>query len=271
MAENSNISWTDNTFNPWIGCTKVSPACDFCYAETWDHRFSGDRWGPKAERTRTNVKNWNKVRRWDRIAGETGKRAIVFTASLADVFDNHRSIREEWRADLWALIRDTRNLAWMLLTKRPQNVKRFLPDDWGDGYPNVAIGASAENQEETNRRVPVLLGVPAAGRFLSMEPLLSAVTIPDGALGAGLIDYVIAGGESGSHARPSEAAWFRSVRDQVRAAGAGFHFKQWGEHDETGARVGVDNAGNLLDGVAWQDRLPISELPLTSPAQAELI
>lgn len=262
MAENSGISWTDNTFNPWVGCTKVSPACDFCYAETWDEKMGGERWGPKAVRTRTGVKNWNRVRRWDRLAAESGRRTIVFCASLADVFDNHRSILPEWRDDLWSLIRETPNLAWMLLTKRPQNIARFLPGDWGDGYPNVAIGASAENQEETDRRVPVLLGVPAAGRFLSMEPLLGPVMIPPDSLGEGRIDYVIAGGESGDFARRSDPDWFRSVRDQAVSAGVGFHFKQWGEFGPTGERVGVDAAGIELDGRSWQDRLPISALPL---------
>lgn len=264
MAENSGISWTDNTFNPWIGCTKVSPACDFCYAETWDMRFSATRedaaprWGAKAARTRTGVKNWNRVRKWDKAAAATGRRTIVFCASLADIFDNHATILPEWRQDLWSLVRETPNLAWMMLTKRPQNIARFLPGDWGDGYANVALGASAENMVEAERRIPALLSVPAAGRFLSMEPLLEKVVLPSDALGVGLIDYVIAGGESGDEARRTDPDWFRSVRDQVAGAGIAFHFKQWGEYDARGERVGVDAAGNLLDGRAWQDRLPIA-------------
>ena len=258
MAENSGISWTDNTFNPWIGCTKVSPACDFCYAETWDGKADGERWGPKAARTRTGVRNWNRVKRWQRLAAETGETPIVFCASLADVFDNHGSILPEWRADLWALIRGAGNLRWMLLTKRPQNIARLLPPDWGDGYANVALGASAENQEELDRRLPALLSVPAAGRFLSMEPLLGRVAIPPGALGPGRIDYLIAGGESGEGARASDPDAFRSVRDQAAAAGVAFHFKQWGEWDASGRRVGVEAAGNVLDRERWQARLPIA-------------
>jgi protein gp37 len=258
MAENSGISWTDNTFNPWIGCTKVSPACDFCYAETWDEKAGGARWGPKAVRTRTGVKNWNRVRRWNRLAKENGAKTIVFCASLADVFDNHATIDPAWRADLWSLIRETPNLAWMLLTKRPQNISRFLPDDWGDGYANVALGASAENQVETDRRVPALMSVPAAGRFLSMEPLLGPVLIPKDVLGKERIDYLIAGGESGAGARRSDPDWFRSVRDQAILAGVGFHFKQWGEYGENGDRVGVDAAGNMLEGKTFQDRLPLA-------------
>lgn len=267
MAENSGISWTDNTFNPWIGCTKVSPACDFCYAETLDKKLSSaqqvaPRWGAKAPRTRTGIKNWNRVRRWDREAAASGRRTIVFCASLADVFDNHATILPEWRSDLWALIRETPNLAWMLLTKRPQNIARYLPDDWGSGYANVALGASAENMVEAKRRVPALLAVPAAGRFLSMEPLLEEVVLPPEVLGAGKIDYLIAGGESGDEARKSEPAWFRSIRDQAVSAGIGFHFKQWGEFGETGERIGVDAAGCMLDGQLWQGRLPIAAVPL---------
>lgn len=258
MAENSGISWTDNTFNPWIGCTKVSPACDFCYAETWDNRFKGERWGPKAARTRTKIQNWNKVRKWNKAAVETGIKTIVFTASLADIFDNHRTIEQAWRDDFWALVRETPALSWMLLTKRPQNIARYLPADWGKGYANVALGASAENQEETDRRVPVLLGIPAVCRFLSMEPLLGPVQVPAGALAADKISYLIAGGESGSLARATHPDWIRSVRDQAIDTGVGFHFKQWGEHGPTGERIGVDAAGNHLDGRQWLDRLPIA-------------
>lgn len=259
MAENSGISWTDNTFNPWIGCTKVSPACDNCYAETLDKKAGGERWGPRAARTRTGVKNWNRVLRWQRETAASGTTLIVFCASLADVFDNHKSIDPAWRDDLWRLIAGTPDLRWMLLTKRPQNIARFLPSDWGNGYANVALGASAENQEECDRRVPVLLSVPAAGRFLSMEPLLGPVVIDPAPLGPGRIDYLIAGGESGDGARASDVSWFRSIRDQAAAAGIGFHFKQWGEHDATGARVGVDAAGFALDGRTWQARLPLAD------------
>ncbi|MFG6084238.1 phage Gp37/Gp68 family protein [Paracoccus litorisediminis] len=261
MAENSGINWTDNTFNPWIGCTKVSPACDFCYAETWDARFQGGtaaRWGAKAARTRTSVKNWNKVRKWDRLAAASGRKTIVFCASLADVFDNHRSILPEWREDLWTLIRETPSLAWMLLTKRPQNIARYLPADWGAGYSNVALGISVENREEAARRIPVILGIPAASRFLSMEPLLEEVILPADALGEGKIDYLITGGESGALARKSEAAWFRSVRDQASDARISFLFKQWGEFGADGTRIGVDAAGNALDGRYWLDRLPLA-------------
>lgn len=185
MGENSNIEWTKHTFNPWIGCQKVGPGCDNCYAEVWDARGlqqRESRWGPHAERTRTSAGNWSKPLRWDKdaqIDAAIGvrERPRVFCASLADVFDNHFSILPEWRVALWALIRATPNLDWMLLTKRPGNIAKMLPEDWGRGYPNVWLGCTVVNQEEADRDIPKLLAVPAAVRFLSMEPLLGPVDL----------------------------------------------------------------------------------------------
>ena len=136
MADNSNIEWCDHTFNPWEGCQKVSPECDNCYAEARNQRFAGGtNWGPKAPRRRTSVSNWNKPRRWNRdhaaFFAAHGRRQRVFCASLADVFDN--AVDRQWRIDLFQLIHETPNLDWQLLTKRPQNMRRMLPVDWGDG------------------------------------------------------------------------------------------------------------------------------------------
>jgi len=177
MAEHSKIEWTDHTFNPWMGCTAVSPACDHCYAEAQTARFRQVDWGAKAPRKRTSAANWKKPLVWNRKAEKAGKRAKVFCASLADVFDNHKSILPEWRTDLWALIRATPWLDWLLLTKRPQNITKFLPNDWGDGYRNVWLGVTVENQEEANRRIPILLNTPASKRFLSCEPLLGILNL----------------------------------------------------------------------------------------------
>ena len=148
MAENSGIEWTTHTFNPWIGCTKVSAACDNCYAEAWDHRFGGERWGPRAPRTRT--KTWGNPVKWNRQAEGAAERPRIFCASLADVFDNHRSIQDTWRRELWALIDQTPNLDWLLLTKRPQNIVKLAPERWfTGGIPrNVWLGTTVENQEE---------------------------------------------------------------------------------------------------------------------------
>lgn len=249
MAENSKIEWTRHTFNPWVGCTKVGPGCDHCYAESWDARSLQQRetrWGPRAARTRTSAANWRKPRTWDRAAAAAGERHRVFCASLADVFDNHDSILPEWRADLWALIRATPNLDWMMLTKRPGNIAKMLPPDWGDGWPNVWLGCTVVNQDEADRDIPKLLAVPAAVRFLSMEPLLELVDLrsvstlcPTHDFAGGFcvgpcpdrrsLDLVIVGGESGPGARPMHPEWARSLRGQCQAAGVAFHFKQHGE------------------------------------------
>lgn len=241
MAENSAIEWTHHTFNPWIGCTKVSPACDHCYAEAWDKRYEGGtHWGAKAERRRT--KTWGMPIKWNKQAADAGMRLRVFCASLADVFDNQ--VPEEWRSDLWDLIRKTPNLDWLLLTKRPQNILKMLPGDWGLGYDNVWMGTTVENQIEADRRIPYLVRVPAAVRFLSMEPLLGPVELGDHLYA---IDWVITGGESGPEYRKGDANWFRGLRDECSAMGVAFLFKQW----EGKTTAEIKKLGRELDGVVW--------------------
>lgn len=248
MAE-TNIEWTDYTFNPWIGCTKVSPACDHCYAETQNdfRKWNAAGWGPHADRKRTSPANWRKPLSWNRKAEGAASRPRVFCASLADVFDNHRSILPAWRDDLRQLIGDTPNLDWLLLTKRPQNMKRFAPWRWGKYPHNVWIGTTVENQDEANRRIWPLLQTPARVRFLSCEPMLGPIDLtqvrnPYGETFNALtgeipeikgytlqLDWIIAGGESGAQARPTNPQWFRDLRDQCTATDTPFLFKQWGE------------------------------------------
>ena len=176
MAEHSKIEWCDHTFNPWEGCQKVGPGCDNCYAEARDKRFTGGtHWGPGAPRRRTSPANWAKPLKWNREAAITGTRPRVFCASLADVFDN--AVDPQWRADLFELILKTPNLDWLLLTKRPGNIAKMLPLDWGKGWPNVWLGCTVVNQDEAERDVPKLLAVNAAVRFLSVEPMLGPVDL----------------------------------------------------------------------------------------------
>ena len=272
MAENSGIEWTTHTFNPWTGCTKVSPACDHCYAEGWAKRSGHVEWGPHGARRRT--KTWGNPIKWNRAAEGATDRPRVFCASLADVFDNHRSIEPVWRRDLWRLIGETPNLDWLLLTKRPQNVSKFVPESWMiDGFPeNVWLGTTVENQVEADRRIPDLLRLPVEVRFLSCEPLIGPVDISVG-LGctcdndercfgtcpyyrAGVsparLSWVITGGESGPHYRPADPDWFRSLRDQCAEADIPFLFKQW-----EGRTQGVIKAkGRELDGVV-HDGYPV--------------
>jgi protein gp37 len=249
MAENTGIEWADHTFNPWIGCTKVSEACDKCYAEAWDKRGLQNvpsRWGPHADRTRT--KTWGNPIRWQKKAAIDGVRPRVFCASLADVFDNHRSILPAWRKELWALIRQCPDLDFLMLTKRPQNIARYLPDDWGNGYANVWLGATIENQKAADR-LEHLTSVPARVRFLSMEPLLSHVDLAEHING---LHWVITGGENDANFRPVDSDWFRSLRDQCRSAGVPFLFKQW----EGRSQKEIKALGRELDG-ATHDGYPL--------------
>lgn len=260
MAEQTGIAWTKSTFNPWIGCTKVGPGCDNCYADTMDARlvFKGERhWGAGVARMHTSEANWNKVRSWNAQAPNTefaGRKGFwpVFCSSLADVFDNE--VPRGWRMDLFKLIAETPNLTWLILTKRIGNVMKMCQHDglMFDQLPNIWLGATVVNQEEADRDIPKLLQIPAGVRFLSMEPLLGLIDIaqhltckgcgtrtrnklPEGAIdccpdGANMIDWVIVGGESGSNARPMHPDWARSLRNQCEAADVPFFFKQWGEH-----------------------------------------
>ena len=245
MSQDSKIEWTDHTFNPWEGCQRVGPGCDHCYAETRNARYSGGQainWGPSAPRRRTSVSNWNLPRRWNAQAeafqAQHGRRQRVFCASLADVFDN--AVSREWRDDLAALILDTPDLDWLLLTKRIGNAGAMLGEMFLDGPPaNVWLGATVVNQAEADRDILKLLRIPASVRFLSMEPLLGPVSfegffanpsnIADGTNALEELDWVIAGGESGPGARPTHPNWHRELRDQCEAVGTPFLFKQWGE------------------------------------------
>lgn len=235
MAEETAISWADATFNPWIGCTKVSPACDHCYAARDNERRGWvDGWGTGVPRRRT--KTWGDPLRWNRKAAQTGYRPRVFCASLADVFDNE--VDDAWRFDLWQLIRDTQNLRWMLVTKRIGNAAKMVPTDWP--FPHVGVMSTLENQTSWDRDYPKLKRLPAAWHGVSAEPLLGPINI-----GNERPDWIITGGESGPNHRFTDPAWVRSIRDQCAANGIAFHHKQWG-----GARPKEN--GCLIDGVEYK-------------------
>ena len=277
MSKNTPIEWADHTFNPWEGCQKVGPGCDHCYAETRNARFGGGtavNWGPGAPRRRTSAANWRKPLAWNAAHADFyathGHRQRVFCASLADVFDN--AVDPQWRFDLMRLIEQTPNLDWLLLTKRIGNAAAMLDEavlainhgrwNWRDNaFPNVWLGATIVNQEEADRDIPKLLDVPAARRFLSMEPLLGPVDfakVPGfNRIGQYLGNWwVIVGGESGAGARPMHPDWVRGIRDQCRNAGVPFLFKQHGEW--LAAKQERSVLGNLLvvDGAA-----PFSDRP----------
>lgn len=226
MGANTKIEWATHTFNPWMGCTKVSPACDHCYAEHLVATRMGKKELWSGQRQRTAASTWKQPRRWNADAARFGVRPRVFCASLADVFDNQ--VEPEWRRDLFALIHETPNLCWLLLTKRPQNIEKMIrgvhPDAAIWPWPNVWLGTTVENEAEALRRIPHLLEVPAAVRFLSCEPLLGE---PEHDWTRG-IDWVIAGGESGAKARMSSPRWFAVLQQLCEHRRIPFFFKQWG-------------------------------------------
>jgi protein gp37 len=223
MGQVTRIEWCDHSYNPWIGCTKVSPACDHCYAAAQeDVRYSRVTWG--GPRRRTSAATRAAPYRWDRLAAAAGERRRVFCMSLGDFFDNQ--VLDEWRTETIEIIRQCRNLQWLILTKRPQNIVKMLPPDFGpQGWPHVGLGVTIENMTEARRRIPILLQVPARVHFLSIQPLLEPLDLCPW-LGRG-IDWIVVGGETGSRdARYMEPDWARDLRDQCRKAGAAFFLKQ---------------------------------------------
>jgi len=267
----TKIEWADFTFNPWWGCTKVSPACDFCYAESFSKRVgfsdTGSKfpiWGKDAERRFFSDLHWTQPFTWQRQAVYEGVRKRVFCASMADVMEDRDDL-EESRERLYELIEATPMLDWLLLTKRPQNYRRFLPAEWlKTPRPNVWLGTTVESADYL-WRADTISTLPAVVTFLSVEPLLGDLSeLADHLLG---ISWVIVGGESGQHARPTQAEWVCRIRDICADRGTSFFFKQWGEYlpaTQDGAslssgvvlncsngpvRVGKKKAGRSLDGV----------------------
>jgi protein gp37 len=230
MGENSKIEWTDHTFNPWMGCQHVSPGCDHCYAEVMmDHRYGRVEWGPHGDRVRTSDENWKKPLRWNAVAGafkrEHGHRPRVFCASLADVFDNQ--VDPTWREDLFSLIRECRQLNWLVLTKRPQNARKMLPADWGDGYRNVWLGVTAESQMHFYQRWTYQQNIPAVIKFISYEPAIGPLRLPKH---GPFPDWLISGGESGPKARQTQPQWVRDIIADCRRRGVAPFHKQWGNY-----------------------------------------
>lgn len=225
MTYRSKIEWTDHTFNPWWGCTKVSPACDHCYAEAFSHRLGMKIWNAQKNRHFLSDNYWKQPLKWNAKAAAKGERARVFCASMSDVFEYKKGLTS-LRDRLWSLIENTPSLIWLLLTKRPHLVNRMVP--WSDDWPsNVWIGTTVEDQKWLQKRLPHMEKIPTTNRFLSCEPLLGSIDLGSW-LACDIIRWVIAGGESGSCARPSDPQWFYSLRDQCQQYQIPFHFKQWG-------------------------------------------
>jgi protein gp37 len=290
MAENSKIEWCHHTFNPWIGCTKVSAGCAHCYAENlMDTRYGKVQWGPQGTRVRTSPANWRKPIKWNEWAskgtcwacggnvtagkpcpvcvydGTVGRpyRARVFCASLADVFEGRPEL-DEWLVDLLLMVDATPHLDWLLLTKRPENYAKLLPTSFQKHTrPNLWLGTSVEDQPNANVRVPHLLSVNAVVHFVSYEPALGPVRF-----GGWLprVNWVIVGGESGGGARPFETAWARSVIEECAAAKSAAFIKQLGAQPYASDWEGCSPPMHLKskkggDPDEWPEYLRVREFP----------
>jgi len=260
MGDKTAIEWCDFTFNPWIGCTKISPGCDNCYAAA-QNKFRGwvKQWGEPGQAgdyRRTSEANWKKPLQWarraraERQAWEARRsveerlhpserapepgRPRVFCASLADVFDNQ--VPAEWRYDLFEMISRTQELDWLLLTKRPENIEKMLTKavsvaglarQWP--WTNVWLGFTAEDQEHFDRRWPIIRDIPAAVRFCSYEPALGPLRLyadPDGYRFVEGLHWLICGGESGHGYREMLPEWESNVRLDCELAGVAYFLKQ---------------------------------------------
>jgi protein gp37 len=277
MGEHTTIEWADHTFNPWTGCERVSEGCKNCYAERLSKRnLPGiGKWGKNGTRPRTAPATWAQPLRWDKKAEADGVRRRVFCASHADVFEDRPELVEP-RDDMWNLIADTPHLDWLLLTKRPENIGRAGSSHWDRSFTwldNVWLGTTVESDQHYDR-IDILRAIPAHRRFLSCEPLLGPLDLTGRLEG---IHWVIAGGESGTNARPMHPDWVRQIRDACvtecdcvqyptysdpRLDGSlekcddcfmgrpstdpAFFFKQWGHKA----------AGRELDGRTW-DEVPL--------------
>jgi len=220
------IPWCDFTFNPWQGCQKVSPACDDCYAWKLDIRWKGGKhWGKDAPRLFFGESHWAQPHAWNRAAEKAGKRARVFCGSMCDVMEEREDLQAA-RASLYVLIENTPHLDWLLLTKRPQNFRRFLPLSWlSIPQLNVWLMTTIESPEYYWRWAE-LRKVPATIRGVSYEPALSPISLNDMSDQGWIPDWLICGDESGSKARLSQLEWYESLRDECERFGVAFHMKQ---------------------------------------------
>lgn len=246
MGDRTAIEWTDLTWNPWMGCTKVSAGCDLCYMFREQPQYGND---PSVVR-RSKTK-FNDPLKWERQLATTGERKLVFTCSWSDWF--HKDA-DAWRDEAWAIIKQTPHLTYQILTKRPGRIARHLPRDWGHGYENVWLGVSCES-DDVRHRVTQLADVPARVRFVSAEPLIAPLMLA-GIFGDmqyhGAIHWLIIGGESGGNdRREMKLEWARDLILQCRDFDVAPFVKQLG---------GPVNA-KRGDPAEWPEDLRVREWP----------
>lgn len=273
MSTSTAIQWTDRSWSPWIGCTKVSPGCANCYAEKYDRRWAGKlgiHWGKGNPRRAMSESHWALPRRWNKAAVGSVK---VFP-SLCDPFDQEVDL--SWKIEFWRLVWSTPKLTWLILTKRPERFEH----DWGDmirarvvalgsGLPNnVWLGVSVEDQKRADERIPMLLDIPAGVRFLSVEPMLEPANLREYLTGAynasSRPSWVIFGGESGPKARPCNVDWIRDGVRQCKAADVAVFVKQLGARPYSGRKIRCEWGMKHPKGgdpSEWPEDLQVREFP----------
>ena len=261
----TKIQWSDFTQNFWIGCSRVKKErmCSFCYAEKFSERWNFAKWGEEGNRHKTSESNWKKPYAWNRKAIKEGVRYKVFCSSLSDIFDDHKSIPQEWRDNLFKTIRETQNLDWLLLTKRPENYTKFLPADWIEGYRNVWMGVSIGDKRGRDARMDHFLNTPAYVRFISGEPLLERFELPD----YGITQF-ICGGESGPISKIGELDLnvVRYMIDQAKEKGIKVFFKQTGSILSKKLKLKDGHGGDFDEYPPALDWLKIREVPDPHPS-----
>ncbi len=234
MGDTTGIGWTQKTWNPWIGCSKISKGCKNCYMFVEQRRYGNDP--EDVHRGKTTFRK--------PLSKKWAEPALVFTCSWSDFFIAHA---DEWRDEAWEIIRQTPHLTYQILTKRPGRIAKNLPPDWP--LPNVWLGVTAEDSATLKSRAPVLADVPGDFiRFLSMEPLIGRPRITSFDLTRWGIDWVIVGGESQPGCRPMDLDWARDVRDACAASAAALYLKQLGGYPD--ARAGE---AAVLDSRTWTE------------------
>lgn len=238
-----------------MGCTRVSEGCRNCYAATLTkNRMGLDLWGDRAPRQVTKAP-WKNVRQWNAAAAKSGKMKKVFLGSLMDWAEDRQDLVEP-RERMWGVIRESRNLIFQMLTKRPENINRLLPSDWGNGWDNVWLGCTIEDNRVAHRAAP-LIENPAIVHFVSYEPAIG----PLDELDLTDIEWVIYGGESGPGYRPEDKQWARNMRDRCRDRGIAFFHKQSAGHR---TELGIELDGDIVREYPVADyALPSGELILT--------
>lgn len=252
----------EHDFNPWWGCTKVSPACDRCYAENVARMRGGHQvWGKDAERRFMSNEHFLKLHKWNKEAEERGRRINIFCGSMCDIMEDRPDLElDQYREYVWWFVERTRWLNWMFFTKRPQNYRKKLPKAWlKDPRDNVWIITTVE-QQDYMWRLKEVMKLDAVIKGVICEPLLSEIVLPKEFLKLGGAGWVMTGTERGGgrNSRPTQLEWVRKLRDQATDNGVPFFFNQWGEYgpnkDNDTVFIGHNSDNRrVVDGAVWNE------------------